>query len=230
VALLLDLFEEFRLLSAGERCLHERCQAAAALFINQRAARWKQHGKCRAVKEGDSNTRYFHARATIRRRQCQIRQIVIDGVPLIAHGDKVSALTEYYTMLLGRGSPGRWHFDVHDIYSSMPTADAQLLVAPFTASEALQVVRSMNINSAPGPDGFGPAWYVATWETVRPYVMRLLAAFHSNNVDLGRINRAHIVLLPKKEAAIAPGDFRPISLQNCSVKIISKILTTRLQK
>jgi hypothetical protein len=161
VALLLDLFEEFRLLTAGERCLHERCQAAAALFINQRAARWKQHGKCRAIKEGDATTCYFHARATIRRRQCQIRQIMVDGVPLIAHDDKVFALTNYYTMLLGRGSPGHWHFDIRDIYSSMPTAYAQQLVAPFTVSEALQAVRSMNINNAPGPDGFGPAWYVA---------------------------------------------------------------------
>jgi hypothetical protein len=43
----------------------------------------------------------------------------------------------------------------------MPTAYAQQLVAPFTVSEALQAVRSMNINNAPGPDGFGPAWYVA---------------------------------------------------------------------
>lgn len=130
----------------------------------------------------------------------------------------------------GRASPDQWHFDVHDIYSSMPRADAQQLVAPLTAVEALQAVRSMNINSALGPDGFGPAWYAAAWETIRPDVMKLLMAFHSNNVDLGRINRAHIVLLPKKEGAAAPSNFRPISLQNCSVKIISKILTTRLNR
>lgn len=155
---------------------------------------------------------------------------MVDEVPLIAHDDKVAALTRYYTALLGRANSEQWHFDVHDIYSSMPRADAQHLVAPFTAAEALHAVRSMNINSAPGPDGFGPAWYVATWDTVRLDIMKLLTAFHSNNVELTRINRAHIVLLPKKEGATAPGDFRPISLQNCYVKIISKILTTRLQQ
>jgi hypothetical protein len=46
---------------------------------------------------------------------------------------------------------------------------------------------------------------------------------------LERINRAHIVLLPKREGASNPTDFRPISLQNCPVKIISKMLTARLQ-
>ena len=37
------------------------------------------------------------------------------------------------------------------------------------------------------------------------------------------------MLLPKKDAATSPSDYRPISLQNCPVKILTKILTTRLQ-
>jgi len=48
--------------------------------------------------------------------------------------------------------------------------------------------------------------------------------------DLDRVNRAYIVLLPKKPGAVTPGDYRPICLQNCSLKIIAKILTTRLQQ
>jgi hypothetical protein len=37
------------------------------------------------------------------------------------------------------------------------------------------------------------------------------------------------VLLPKKDEARKPQDFRPIALQNCTVKGISKVLTNRLQ-
>ena len=59
--------------------------------------------------------------------------------------------------------------------------------------------------------------------------MKFLADFHTGSVDLESINRALIVLLPKKAGATAPADFRPISLQNCPVKILTKILTTRLQ-
>ena len=87
----------------------------------------------------------------------------------------------------------------------------------------------MNANSTPGPDGLGPGFYKAAWQSVCPDVMRFLHGFHAGVAQLDCMNRAHIVLLPKKEAATTPSDFRPISLQNCPVKILSKILTTRLQ-
>jgi hypothetical protein len=46
----------------------------------------------------------------------------------------------------------------------------------------------MNSASAPGPDGLGPSFYAATWDTVKGDVMRFLQAFHSGSVDLERIN------------------------------------------
>lgn len=42
--------------------------------------------------------------------------------------------------------------------------------------------------------------------------MRFLDAFHREEVDLQRINRATIVLIPKTEAVVTPGAFRPVSL------------------
>lgn len=39
-----------------------------------------------------------------------------------------------------------------------------------------------------------------------------------------------MVLIPKKAMAVAVDAFRPICLQNCSVKLIAKILTIRLQR
>ena len=38
-----------------------------------------------------------------------------------------------------------------------------------------------------------------------------------------------MVLIPKKPAAVDVDSFRPICLQNCSLKILSKVLTMRLQ-
>ena len=84
----------------------------------------------------------------------------------------------------------------------------------------------MNRNSAPGPDGFGPGFYMAVWDTVVDKVMSFVDAFADRTVDLERVNRAYIVLLPKELGAMAPGDHRPICLQNCSLKIIAKILTS----
>ena len=49
-------------------------------------------------------------------------------------------------------------------------------------------------------------------------------------MELQRVNRSYLVQLPKKQGAKLVTDYRPICLQNCSVKILSKVLTARLQK
>jgi hypothetical protein len=60
--------------------------------------------------------------------------------------------------------------------------------------------------------------------------VRLFDGFHDGTIDLGSINRAHIVLLPKKDGVLAPGAYRPVSLQNCNMKMVCKALTSRLQE
>jgi hypothetical protein len=70
----------------------------------------------------------------------------------------------------------------------------------------------MNKNSSPGPDGFGPAFYSTFWDLVSPDVFRVFDAFFTGSIDLSRINRAFLVLLPKIDAANNPSLFRPISL------------------
>jgi mannosylglycoprotein endo-beta-mannosidase len=130
---------------------------------------------------------------------------------------------------LGTAGQNSWGFDVFQLLqqAQRPT---ELLTAPFTEDEAKYAVLSMNRSSAPGPDGFGPSFYRAAWGTIKPQILDLLHNFYQGNVQLERINRSYMVLLPKKPGAVAVDAFRPICLQNCSVKIIAKILTQRLQR
>lgn len=59
--------------------------------------------------------------------------------------------------------------------------------------------------------------------------MEFMHAFHHCTVDLRRANRSYMVLLPKREVVKHPHDFRPIPLQNCLEKLLTKCMTTRLQ-
>jgi len=54
--------------------------------------------------------------------------------------------------------------------------------------------------------------------------------FHNGSVCLQSINGSHITLIPKVDAPSHPSDFRLISLLNTSIKIITKLLSNRLQK
>jgi hypothetical protein len=111
------MFEEWRSLSAGECCLRQLCCDRLALFINQRAAYWKQCGKFRALQEGNANTKFFQARAAMRARHSQIHHLEINGVTLITHGDKMAALTNYYTSILGRVVTASWGLDLQALYA-----------------------------------------------------------------------------------------------------------------
>jgi hypothetical protein len=87
----------------------------------------------------------------------------------------------------------------------------------------------MHSTASPGPDGFGPLFYKANWNTVSSDLFNFFDSFHSHSTDIERLNRSYLVLLPKKDAARKPQDFRPIALQNTTIKGISKVLTNRLQ-
>jgi hypothetical protein len=94
------------------------------------------------------------------------------------------------------------------------------LAVPFDEKEVKAAVNGMDRASAPGPDGLGPSFYRAAWPTVKPAMLCLFSAVHALNADLGANNRAHVVLLPKSEGVLAPGGYRPVSLQNCSMKAV----------
>jgi len=229
IILLFDYLEEFRVLSPDELAARELSQTRLAQALKEQASYWKQRGKHKAIKEGDANTQFFHAHATQRLRRNQIKVVEVDGVQITSHDGKVLALTNYFRGVLGTPGNSTLMFDLQALYSGRATASAAQS-DKFTATEALTAVRSMNRCSAPGPDGFGTGFYAAAWQTIQSEVLAFLDGFHSEDIDLQRINRSYMVLLPKKPGAVAVDCFRPICLQNCSVKIAAKILTTRLQR
>jgi mannosylglycoprotein endo-beta-mannosidase len=64
---------------------------------------------------------------------------------------------------------------------------------------------------------------------IRADVLAAITSFYYNRCrDLNLLNKANIILIPKKEGAEDIRDFRPISLIHAVAKIITKILALRL--
>jgi hypothetical protein len=187
--LLFDYLEETRALSEQEVEVRRLCHDWLSLAVKERAAYWKQRGKQKAVREGDSNTQFFHAHATQRMRCNMLKVVEVEGVPVTAHEGKISALTAHYRKILGEPGTSSFDFDLHELYAGRRQASDKL-TEEFSATEALCAVRSMNRNSAPGPDGFGPSFYVAAWSAIHAEVMSFLRAFYDGSAQLERVNRS----------------------------------------
>jgi hypothetical protein len=81
---------------------------------------------------------------------------------------------------------------------------------------------------APRPDGLSFLFYQKFWDIIKSDFMDLVRDFKSSNINVARVNYVIITLIPKELVARNMRKFRPISLGNCSLKIISKAITNRI--
>jgi hypothetical protein len=103
------------------------------------------------------------------------------------------------------------------------------LTIPFSEHEIHKALKQVPREKSPGLDGFGSAFYLDFWGTTKQDIIKIFYHFYDNQTQLDRNNRSYIVLIKKKDNNCTPDAYRPISLLNCPVKLITKVLVLRLQ-
>lgn len=96
-------------------------------------------------------------------------------------------------------------------------------------SEINSVIKMMPAEKAPGPDGFNGVFLKRCWPLIKEDIYRMCEDFYEERINLASINTYFIVLVPKISSPLSVNDYRPISLLNCCVKILTKLLADRLQ-
>lgn len=86
-----------------------------------------------------------------------------------------------------------------------------------------------NSDTAPGPDGFHYFFYQKCSYIVKSDLCGAVKYISNGGCLVREINHTFICLIPKKKNAVELGDFRPIACSNVLYKIISKMLSRRLQ-
>lgn len=95
--------------------------------------------------------------------------------------------------------------------------------------EIRMAISKMGAFKAPGKDDLSLAFYQKNWQIVGNDVCSLVKqAVTSGSIPKG-INQTLVRLIPKVQAPEKVVGFRPISLINVSLKIITKVLVNRLQ-
>jgi hypothetical protein len=110
-----------------------------------------------------------------------------------------------------------------------PMPDLHQLADPFTAAEIDSIINNLPNGKSPGPDGFNSNFMKKCWQIISHEFYDLCTRFYENNICLQSINGSYIVLIPKKDNPMTINDYRPISLLNSSIKLLTKILANRLQ-
>ena len=96
--------------------------------------------------------------------------------------------------------------------------------------EITKVVKALQNNKSPGPDGFTAEFYKFFWNDIGKIVHETYKdAFHKGSL-IGTQNQGVIHLIPKKDKDLTSlSSWRPLSLLNIDYKIIAKVLSKRLQ-
>lgn len=82
---------------------------------------------------------------------------------------------------------------------------------------------------SPGPDGFTVTFYNHYWGIVHADVIREVQDFFIHGRMKSAFNHTFIALIPKIKEVVRVEQFRPIALCNIMLKIITKLLATRLR-
>ncbi|KAF1333810.1 Rna-directed dna polymerase, partial [Globisporangium splendens] len=100
---------------------------------------------------------------------------------------------------------------------------------PLTVEEFEQAIKEMRGDGAPGPDGFSARFF-----QIDPAVFgKILHTVFMDQMRRGQLlkeqQHSAVILLFKKGSRAKPGNYRPISLMPVEVKVLSRVLVSRMK-
>lgn len=192
---------------------------------------WKQKSSIKWMRAGDANTAFFHAHVRQRRNFHFISRIKQeDGQWLEEISQIKDSAVAFFSTLFAAEREGRRSPQLPFQLPKVDQDDNDLLQRLPSLEERKEVVSSISEDSAPGPDGFGAGFYHASWSIICNDLLEAVCDFFRGAQLPRGYTSTLIVLLPKVEGASSWREFRPISLCNVSSKVISKVLSNRLNK
>lgn len=190
---------------------------------------WLQKSRNDWLKHGDSNTKFFHTSTLIRRRRNRIEALqndrgewIEDKVKLRDHA--ISFYKELFT-----SDPESGGELMRGCFPPLNKHMRRSLAADFTLEDTANALKGMGSMKAPGPDGYQHIFFKQTWEVtgqaLYQFAQRTLEGVEVS-LDVAEVL---LVLIPKEEKPSSIRGFRPISLCNVCVKVVSRMLVDRLK-
>ncbi|KAL5779809.1 hypothetical protein ACOSQ2_010546 [Xanthoceras sorbifolium] len=127
---------------------------------------WQQRARTDWMISGDKNTKFFHARATARKRKNEILKLV-DEFGVCHEDDEgiANTVSNYFSSLFKSSSPSVQDLEEAscNIKNRFSEDMLETISADFSADEVRAAVFSLGPSKAPGPDGFHALFFQKFW-------------------------------------------------------------------
>jgi exonuclease III len=192
---------------------------------------WRQRSRAVWLESGDKNTKFFHQKATQRRRTNTITGL-LDSLDIWQEDTQVIGriIENYFSQMFTSATQCQTEITTETLDQVVTPLHNQTLLSPYTAEEIKKAVFQMHPSKSPGPDGMSCFFFQKYWHILGDNITQAVLSFLSSGHLLKKINYTHIVLIPKIKNPQQVSDYRPISLCNVLYKIVSKVLANRLQQ
>ena len=118
---------------------------------------------------------------------------------------------------------------LNNVTNRLTHTDRQYLDMPITLEELQFAVQGLHANKSPGPDGITAEFYKTFWPILaRPYLHYIQAVQSSSLDDCKNMSVTSLIYKDRGNRDDLK-NYRPISLINNDLKILTKVLTNRLK-
>jgi len=180
--------------------------------------------------EGEKSNKYFLNIIKKRQAETNIEKLSWEGKTAETQESLQDLVYEFYGDLYSKEE--NLTTDYESFFSpDTPTLndeDRRKLDEPETLEEITRTLNSCN-ESAPGPDGITYKTYQALWEVLGPFLLKSWQFSLETGLLPDSQRLSSITLLPKEGKDLSQiGNWRPITLTNCDLKIFTKNMANRV--
>jgi hypothetical protein len=164
---------------SDEECLRqEECKIELEKVAHMEEVSWRQKSRVLWLKEGeDNNTKFFHKMANSHRHYNYMERVEVDGAVYEEAPEVREKVVQFYESLYQKHEPWRPTVDGLD-FNMISTEERDMLERRFEIEEVLQVVKDLQGDKAPGPDGFTMAFFQKCWSVIGGDVMDFFGEVH----------------------------------------------------
>jgi hypothetical protein len=200
-----------------------------AHLLVQEDAYWRQRAKSHWLRDGDLNTKFFHAAATSRRKVNHINSLLDPSGNLVTKDEDLCEVARDYFVDIFKKQNSIIDPVINVVNQSISPEDNIMLTEPFTMEEFKEAMFSMHPDKCPGPDGFSPSFFQQFWHLCGQYIFNESCIWLETGSFPSTLTLTNIALIPKGDSQASMKDWRPIALCNVIYKLVAKVLANRLK-